>query len=101
MKKGTKWLIMLAVIAMFYFFFLAGPTGLIRLLKLKKKETEILKEIDRTRAEIELIQLKLQKIKEDTTFIKKLASTYLKMREKDQLRKDSTKKIKIRRRDVK
>jgi len=94
MKKG-RWLILLAILAFIYFFFIAGPTGLIRLFKLQKREKKVLQEIKRTKVEIEIIRREIKRLRKDTAFIKMIASKYLGMVEKkgeDSSKKDTVQK---------
>lgn len=79
MKKGGRWLIILAGIAVVAVLFLAGPNGLIRLVKMKQRQAELENRIVELQTEIELARQKLDKLSTDPEYLKKIAKEQLKM----------------------
>ena len=79
MKKGGSWLIVIAVFAVVAFLFLAGPNGLIRLIKMKQSETRLERRIIELKAEIELTHQKLDMLSSDPGYLRKVAAERLMM----------------------
>lgn len=78
MKKG-KWVFILVIVGFFLFFLLTGPSGLIRVVKLKLREKELKAEIKKIKVEIELIRQRIRRLEKDTAFIKFIAREKLNM----------------------
>ncbi|NLI98149.1 septum formation initiator family protein [bacterium] len=92
MKKGGRWLVVIAVVAVVSILFLAGPNGLVRLIQLKSKESELEKRITHLEAEIELTRQKVQKLHSDPDFLREMAKEKLQMLDpRDTVKKDTPK----------
>ncbi len=90
MKKGGRWLIVLAVIAVVAVLFLAGPSGLVKLIKMKHREAELEKHMVQLQAEIELTHQKLERLASDPEFLRQMAKERLEMIDpRDTVRKDT------------
>lgn len=79
MKKGGRWLIVLAVAAVVAVLFLAGPNGLIRLIQMKQREAYLEKRMVELKADIELTRQKIQRLSTDPDFVRKIAKERLLM----------------------
>lgn len=90
MKKGGRWLIVLAVVTVVAVLFLAGPSGLVRLIKMKHREAELEKRMVQLQAEIELTHQKLERLASDPDFLRQVAKERLEMIDpQDTLKKDT------------
>lgn len=78
MKRG-RWLIVIAVVAVVTFLFLAGPNGLIKLIRMKRRESELESRIVELQAEIELTHQKLERLSSDPDFLRQIAKERLEM----------------------
>ncbi len=92
MKKGGRWLILIAIIALVGFLFLSGPNGLVKLIQMKQKEVELEKRMVELQADIELTRQKLEKLSSDPEYLRKIAKEKLQMIDpRDTLSADSVK----------
>jgi cell division protein FtsB len=90
MKKRGRWLIVLAVAAVVAILFLAGPNGLVKLIKMKHREAELEKRMVQLQAEIELTHQKLERLASDPEFLRQIAKERLEMIDpRDTVRKDT------------
>ncbi|GEM_PF-2461956 len=90
MKKGRRWLIVLAVVAVVAFLFLAGPNGLVKLIKMKHREAELEKRMIELQAEIEITHQKVERLASDPDFLRQVAKERLQMIDpRDTLLRDS------------
>jgi cell division protein FtsB len=89
MKRGS-WLIVLAVLAVVAFLFLAGPNGLIKLIKMKRYESQLENRMVELQAEIELTHQKLERLSADPDFLRQIAKERLEMIDpRDTITKDT------------
>jgi len=79
MKRGGRWLIVLAVAAVVAFLFLAGPNGLVKFVKMKHREVELEKKMTQLEAEIELTKQKIDKLSSDPDYLRQVAKERLQM----------------------
>lgn len=79
MKKGGRWLIILAVAAVVVVLFLVGPNGLVKLIRMKTRETYLENRIVELQAEIEMTRQKIDKLSTDPEFLRQVAKERLKM----------------------
>jgi cell division protein FtsB len=90
MKRGGRWLIVIAVFAVVVFLFLAGPNGLIRFIRMKRREVELERRMVQLEAEIEITRQKIQKLSSDPEFFRQVAKERLEMIDpQDSLKKDT------------
>lgn len=90
MKKGRRWLIVLAVVAVVAFLFLAGPNGLVKLIKMKHREAELEKRMIELQAEIEITHQKVERLASDPDFLRQVAKERLQMIDpQDTVKKES------------
>ena len=91
MKKGGRWLIVIAISGLVAFLFLAGPNGLVKLIKMKQSQAELEKRMVQLQADIEITRRKLDKLETDPDYLRKVAAEKLKMIDpSDYVKKDST-----------
>ena len=91
MKRGGRWLIVIAVFAVVAFLFLAGPNGLIRFIRMKRREAELERRMVQLEAEIEITRQKIQRLASDPEFLREVAKERLEMIDpQDTLKKDTT-----------
>ncbi len=93
MKKGGRWLIVLAVLAVVAILFLAGPNGLVRLIQMKARAGELENRMTKLEADIELTRQKVEKLHSDPDFLRQVAKERLQMFDPiDTVKRDSVKK---------
>lgn len=96
MKKGGRWLIILAVLAVVVVLFLAGPSGLVRLIQMKSKANELETRMTKLEADIELTRQKVEKLHSDPDFLRQVAKERLEMFDPaDTVKRDTVKKDSI------
>jgi len=90
MRRGGRWLIVLAVMAVVAVLFLAGPNGLIKLIKLKQREAALEKRMVQLEAEVELTRQKVERLATDPDYLRQVAKQRLQMIDpRDSTKKDS------------
>jgi cell division protein FtsB len=79
MKKGGRWLIVAAVAVVVVVLFLAGPNGLVKLIKMKQQESQLEKRMVQLQAEIEITKQRIDRLATDPDYLRLVAKQHLMM----------------------